>query len=129
MPGSTTSNDKSLTEFLARQATVEIAVLTAEPSAGTPWASLSKADYTGYADQTEANTNWTTPANSSTSNTLEISYPANSGGGSSSSLTHFAVRNGATGDDYRWATLNTPVTVAPGESMKFAVGALILTDI
>ena len=129
MPATNDSNSKSLTEWLARQANLQVAALIAEPTAATAWSALQKADYTGYVDASYTNNigaDWTTPANGLTSNVQEISFPANSGGTASSSITHFAVRSGTSGDEFRWGPLSSAVVVNPGESAKFAIGALLL---
>lgn len=129
MPASQALQNRGLTDFLAYHPTLEVALMTAAPPAETtPWASLPFATYTGYQLQTVNANEFDTPALGVSPNNTEIAFPLNTGG-DSASLTHFAVRAGVVGEDYRWGVLDTPRVVAAGESGRFVAGALVLDDI
>ena len=129
MPASQTLQNAGLDWFRGLDSNIMIALLTAAPANDSvAWAALPRATYTGYADLTELATTLNAASGGTMVNNAIYSFAQNTGA-ASASLTHFAVRSGTTGENYRWGTLDTARVIGTGETGEFAAGALTLDDI
>lgn len=80
-----------------------------------------------YARITTSAANWNTAASGSTSNAAELAFATPSG--SWGTVTHFGLFDALTvGNLMRWAALTTPRAISTGDSPKFPIGALVLTE-
>ncbi len=85
-------------------------------------------EYTNYARQTvvRSATGWTVSGNAVT-NALLITYPTSSGG-TGATITHFAVRT-VDGDDLiGYGTLSSSITIDSGDTPKFEIGDISITE-
>lgn len=109
-------------------ATLYVALYTAAPDDdGTGGTEVSG---TGYARAAVTNndTNWPAASNGSKSNGNEISF-GTVGAGGWGQLTHFGVFDAASGGNFLGAgELDTPVTAAEGDTVRFQAGALVITE-
>lgn len=70
---------------------------------------------------------WTAPSSGSSTNTNQLTYPSNNGGGSVT-VTHFAIWDAASGGNcLDSAALTTSRTLAPGDILVFDIGSLTQT--
>ncbi len=80
-----------------------------------------------YARKSTAGTDWTAASGTTTSNAVAITFvtPTGSWGGTA---THFGLFDAATvGNLLGWAALTTPQAIGTGNTVSFAIGALVIT--
>lgn len=103
--------------------TAYIALFTAAPSdagGGTECTGGS------YARKVTAGSDWTAASGGSTSNAAVIAFATPSG--SWGTATHFALMDASTaGNQLGWAALTTPQAIGTGNTVSFAIGALVIT--
>lgn len=99
-------------------------------SAPSDSAAGTETTYTNYARVAVARSSggWTVSGNQ-VQNAATISFP--NCGATGDTITHFAICKAGTGgvdDAIYWSTLNTNKTVANGDTISFAAGAITLTE-
>ncbi len=126
--GANNALDGALGRVTQTARTVYLALLTAAPTDTSTLATMTEYAATGYARQTCA---LAAPSGdpSSTSNTAALTFgPFTAGTGGV--ITHCALvsaASGTTGDFLSHWALTTSRTPANGDSVSFAIGALVLT--
>jgi len=137
MPGATTYTQNNILKALLQG--------TALPLPSGTWVSLHTGDpgATGASEVTAGawpgyvrrkaegagamGTGWTTPTTGNSTNTNQLTFPANNGAGSVT-VTHFAIWDAATGGNcLNSAALTTARTLAVGDILVFDIGALSVT--
>lgn len=110
--------------------TAYIALLTAEPDDASTGATITEpsASY-AYARITTSGSSWAAATGGAVSNAA-ILTSATASGGDWGTITHFALLDSATlgaGNVLVWGELTTPKTVNSGDSLSFAIGAIVIT--
>lgn len=105
--------------------TTYLALLTSAPSDTTTLGTMAEVSTAGYSRQSVT---WTDPStNESTSNSNTITFGAFSA--DPPNVTHCALvsaASGTTGDFIWWWSLDTARDAANGDSISFAIGALVM---
>ena len=124
MPASVAEQNRSNDAFVAANAQLEVALLTAAPAnSSVTWAALTRVNYTGYTDVQVANTIFDASAAGEAPNNTLVQFAVNAGA-ESATITHAAVRTGTTGDVYRWEAVVAPGTVKAGNRAELPIGNL-----
>lgn len=124
---------KLLEEIVGKTAytmpTAYIALLTAAPTDASTGATIVEpAGADAYARITTSGASWGTAASGSIANAAILTSPTATGDWGE--ITHFALLDSATlgaGNVLVWGELTDSKTVLSGDSLSFAVGALIIT--
>ncbi len=107
-------------------ATVYVALLTAAPTDAGGGTEVSGGSY-ARAAVTNNSTNFPAAASGSKANGTAIAFPTPSG--SWGVVTHFAVYDAASaGNLLYWAALTASQTISTGNTVSFAIGALVITE-
>ena len=107
--------------------TLYVALLTAAPTNASTGATITEANYTGYARVATTGSSWnastgTSPA--TVSNSAAITFPACTG--STSTVTYFALLDSATlgaGNMICWGALSSSLAISNGITPSFAGGS------
>lgn len=110
----------------AAPAAVAVALYTAAPTDAGGGTEVTNAN--AYARVTTVAANWTSAAAGSTSNAQVLTFPTPTG--SWGTVVAFALLDSATyaaGNFLAWAALTTSQAIGTGNSVTFAIGALVIT--
>lgn len=107
----------------------EIALYTAIADGETDsMTEVTTGEYTNYARQTvvRSSTGWTVSGNAVT-NALLITFPTSSGG-TGATITHWAVRTDDGDDLIGSGTISSSITIDSGDTPKFEIGDITITE-
>jgi len=108
------------------QPTAYVALCTAAPNDASTGATITEADYTGYARESTAGSDWNAASGGTADNANAITFGACTAG--SNTITHFAILDAASnGNVLVYGTLDPSLAVSAGITPSFAAGALSIT--
>ena len=105
--------------------TAYVALFTAAPSDTT---SGTEVTGSGYTRKATASGDWGVATSGAISNIANIDFPVATSD-YPAPVTHWGILDAPTGGNLiRWAALGTPKTIVSGDTPRFSVGALVLTE-